>query len=476
VTTTRRLLVLVAVVGLLTAGIITDHLVGAGRAAAAPSPAPALPALAPDGSLSSTWFCPATTSVDNGLADGRVIIANPTAVALTGTMTIIPSQGAVRDIAVRVKARSRVSVRPGDWVQAPYAGALVQLDGPSGAVEQDIEGALGQSATPCATQASDLWYFAAGSTDRDAQLLLSLLNPFPGDAVVDLSFATDIGRSAPADLQGLIVPRRGVLVIDVGNHVRRRQVVSSTIAVRTGRVVADKIQLRGAGGSTPKGASVTLGTTAAGTHWDFPDGVAATGVDERYEFYNPSDHEADVSVAVILERDSAEPFALTVAPHDRLTLSVNGESRIPHGVAHATSVQSTNGVGIVVERVLTAGPPSAHLGISDLFGAPRPSPSWVFAVGAADSGQDEWLVAYNPGPTPTELSVTALVGGRLLTVQGLQNVSVPPGQRIALRLGDHLSGSELTLVVAARSPVVVERDLYRVGGQGMSAALGVAGP
>jgi hypothetical protein len=49
-----------------------------------------------------------------------------------------------------------------------------------------------------------------------------LFNPFPGDAIVDLSFATDQGPSTPPDFQGVVVPARGVKALDVGEHVRRR--------------------------------------------------------------------------------------------------------------------------------------------------------------------------------------------------------------------------------------------------------------
>jgi hypothetical protein len=469
----RRVVVMVALMALVVAGVVTDHVVGRPGVVAAAAAVPDLPAQAPDGALSSTWFCPATSAVDNGLADGRIVIANPATGDLTGTVTVIPSTGAPHDVPVRVPPRSRLSVRPGDVVKAPYAAALVQLDGSVGGVEQQIRGALGESATPCATRASDHWYFAAGSTDPDAQLLLSLFNPFPGDAIVDLNFATDTGPSTPSDLQGLVVPGPGVTVIDIGQHVRRRHAVSTTVTARTGRVVAAKVQLRGAGGSSPKGATIVLGAPLPGGQWFFPDGVAATGVDERYELYNPSAQEAEISVALLLDQGSADPFDLTVPAHDRLTLTVNGESRIPKGVAHSGVVSSVNGVPIIVERVIVATPPSTHQGISDLVGAPRASTHWLFVTGAANDVQDEWIVAFNPGTAPTRLSVTGLVSGQPLAVDGLQDVQIPPGQRVAMRLGDHLSQGNLIVTVDAQAPVVMERDLYRIGGIGMSASVGV---
>jgi hypothetical protein len=404
-----------------------------------------------------------------------VVVANPGTADLIGMVTVIPSQGQAKDVPFRVGPMRRIVVRLGDVTAAPFDAALVQLDGSTGGVELQINGGLGESVTPCATQASGQWYFASGSTDRDAQMLLSVFNPFPDDAIVDLNFATDTGRFTPADLQGVIVPGRGLSVVNIGEHVRRRHAVSTSLAVRSGRVVAGKIELHGPGGAPPHGATLTLGAPLAGTTWYFPDGVTAPGVDERYELYNPTDHEADVEVALLLQSGSISPFELTLAPHDRLTLDVNAESRVPRGVAHAGVVQSTNGVPIAVARVITAAPPSSRAGISETIGSPSTAEQWLFPVGAANNAQDEWLVAFNPATTTTRVSVTALVGGEPVPVEGLQGVGVPPGERVALRLGDHVSGG-LLLSLRSQAPIVVERDLYRIGALGISAAFGIPGP
>ena len=54
-------------------------------------------------------------------------------------------------------------------------------------------------------------------------------------------------------------------------------------------------------------------------------------------------------------------------------------------------------------------------------------------------------------------------------MEGLQDVAVPPGKRVAVRLGDHVSREDLPLVVRSNQPVVVERDLYVVGAPGVYA-------
>src|SRR6202011_5703649 len=71
----------------------------------------------------------------------------------------------------------------------------------------------------------------------------SLLNPYPEDAIVDLRFVTEQGVESPAGFQGIVVPARSLLGVDVGTHLRRRARVATTVSARAGRVVAWKTQV-----------------------------------------------------------------------------------------------------------------------------------------------------------------------------------------------------------------------------------------
>ena len=47
-----------------------------------------------------------------------------------------------------------------------------------------------------------------------------------------------------------------------------------------------------------------------------------------------------------------------------------------------------------------------------------------------------------------------------------------PGQRRAVRLGEHIKRADLPVVVDATGPVAVERDLYRAKGLALMMAIG----
>ena len=495
--TPPRLPVIVALVGLLVAGILVDRANGPTPVAAEPAVG-TMPAAAPSSALSSSWFCAGPADQPAGTALGNLVLANATGQARHASVILTGATGPVKTMPVAVAPYSRVSVAEQAGGHLPYTGAVVDVDGGGVAVEQTIGGTLGLSTAACASAGSDRWYFADGTTQESASLLLSLLNPYPEDAIVDLSFVTEQGVEAPDEFQGIVVPARSLVGVDVGSRLRRRAQVATTVSARTGRVVAWKTQVVGpppsAAGSAPPatppaasgpapaagpaaprvpGVALVLGAPSPGTTWWWPDGVASNGVTERYRIYNPGDGEADVSLAVLLDQGSADPFTLKVEPHATVTVDAGAESRIPQGVAHAAVLRSTNGVGVVGERTVDAVAPSPHPGVLDLLGARVPARRWVFATGSAVPHLDEWLAIYNPGPASTDLSVAALTGNGITDLPGLSGLTLPAGRRLAIHINQHAAGLDRSLLVDAHADVVVERDLYPSKGLGLDGAIGV---
>ena len=478
----RRWPVFAALAALLAAGAVADR---AGRpttrdrAASPEAQVAVMPIAAPSTSLSSSWFCAGGTSrpegVDGLVADATVVIANPGDRALKGTIRIQPSEGEPKTVPMEVASRSRIAVRLSDQVRAPYAAALVELDGGDVVVEHQISGPQGFSTAPCAPSASERWYLAEGSTARDGanpedRMLLALYNPFPEDAIIDLSFSHEEGRSVPSDFTGLVVKGGTLRVVNVGDHVRRRAHIAMTAVARSGRIVIDRIQVRN---GTNKGLSLALAATSPGTTWYFPDGYVADGINESFHLYNPSNEEAQVSIELALETGAAEPFDLTVAPRGRLTVVAGEEERVPRGVSHSVTVLSLNGVPVVAERSFVAAAPASRIGTSDSLGARRTARRWVLAAGAATPTVDEFLFVQNPGPDDATVTIKALAAGQFLVPDSLVPIAVPAGRRVAVRASEHFSREDLALLVESTSPVVVERGVYLVGSPGIALSSGI---
>jgi hypothetical protein len=468
-TVVRRAPALIVLLIVIIAAGFVDHSFGRPSAATRASAA-GMPVAPPPNALSSTWYCAGGTAAAGGGADMAVVVVNTGDAARAGTVTFVPNQGDPKLVPVAIPPSSRVVLRAQDAVKAPWVAATVELDGGGAVAETGTLGALGDTAAPCASSASDQWYFAEGATTKDATETLFLFNPFPEDAIVDTSFSTEDGPSSPQGLQGVAVRGRGLLAVNVGDFVHRRQAVSSHITTRVGRIVVSRLQgFDGTAGR--KGQSLALGAPAPSHTWYFPEGIVANGITERYQLYNPADREIRAELNLSLEQGAAEPIDVTVPAQARVTVSANDEQRIPRQVAHAVTVTAED-PGLVVERAIDAAAPAPRAGFSSIVGASRLYDHWAFAIGEADLAFDEWVVVQNPGSRSIKFSVTALAAGQRVAVDGLQDLEVPAGQRRSVRLGDHIKRADLALEIDATGPVAVERDMYEVKGLSLIMSIG----
>lgn len=489
----------------------------------------AMPAARGEPTLSSTWYCAGGTGAEGSRAEHGIILANPTDRPRTATITALsgviapapviaepppageePSETTTTappttttaaptttvpappaQTTLELPAQSRVSYRLGELVDAKLVSAVVEVDGGEIAVDHEISGDLGRATAPCSTTASPTWTFPWGVTSRGARELLVFMNPFPDDATVDIDFATDEGVRETARFQGFVVPGRSVVGAYVDEDVTRKAQVSAHVQVRTGRLVVDRIQMfEGTDEDARRGITLGLGAPVPAETWMFPDGEHRQGIGEQVVVFNPSDGVAEVEVEVRLTAPEApdegeegsevvppEPFALTVLPGRYSLISIPDPAqpdRVPDGVGHSLIVRSLNRVPVVAERVTAAVEPAARRGVGAVMGAPLGSPTWIFPGGGTSESRDEWLVLLNVSPDEeVTYRVTSPSGGRMIPLQDLQDVRLPPGGRAAIRLGDHIEREDLPILVTASGPIVAERGLFAVGGRGLSQSMGI---
>jgi hypothetical protein len=263
----------------------------------------------------------------------------------------------------------------------------------------------------------------------------------------------------------------------IDQDVTRKAQVSAQVTVRGGRVIVDQIQTFD-GTDEREGMTLTLGAPAPAQVWAFPDGLTGPGLTEQIVVFNPDTRKvAEVEVEVRLDDPATngipEPFELVVAPGRFALVNLDAEDRIPAGVAHSSLVHSLNGVGITAERVVTAGDGASRRGIGATLGSPIGSSTWYFPGGGTSAERDEFLTLLNLSDEKVTFDVIALANGQVLAIEGLQGMQLAPGGRVSLRLGDHVVRDDLPVVVAADGPIVAERGLYRVGGSGLSQAIGI---
>lgn len=485
--------------------------------AAAAGPASGMPAVAGAGALASTWYCAAGTGDAGGMADHSVTVFNPGDRSVRVSITVYggvlassspttaeppeappaaaPAPGARGFL---VPSRDRVELRLGDLVAAPLVAALVEADGGPVAVEHRVAGPHGADVGPCASATAPVWHLASGATTRDAREVVVLFNPFPTDAIVDITFDTDAGSREPVRFQGFPVAAGTVVGVDVGDDVAREPQVSATLRTRTGRVVAERLQ-EFDGSQGPEGLAVALGVPEAATAWAFPDGAVDDSHTERIVIYNPGGERAEVEVRVLPTSDepapAVQPFRLSIRAGTFAVVDYGAEDRVVPGVEHATLVRSTNGVPVVAERVTTdagerdggddgddngsvdggddggvEGGDGAGGDMAAGPGAVMAATRWAFPSSVHASEAGVRFVVFNPDPERSvPVTLLAVANGRETEVAGARDVEVPPGGRVVL--GDDAAG--LSWVVGADAPVVVERVVMGEGGVRLATGVGI---
>lgn len=464
-----RLPVLVLVVLVLAAAVwVREDGVVAPPTAAASVSASELATVAPDPGMASTWFCAGGTAVPDGYADHIVTVTNPGTQAVNGTLIVFPTKAdPAPAVAIYVEAGASTSVRLGDIVVADFAAAQVEMqDGPV-IVDHEVRGPTSRDVGRCSTRASETWSVPWGRTVLGSTMRLALFNPFPGDAVVDVTFDTEDGYRRPEAYQAMLVRSRQLVVLNVEDVVTRRDRVSAQVAARSGRLVVDRIQtVTDAGGTTL--TTVGPGAPSAASTWFFPEGRVDNGTLEAFYLFNPADVTADVELTLLTGADPAsqpEPFQLRLGPGTATELILNREPRVAQPMIHATAVQASGDVPVVVERVLASGGFAATF-LPDIAAGGAPSALAPLPAGVAASlGQPvvatRWFVTPSTTLAGTDVAVVSLLnpgGGDTVRFRAL----APDGAELAPAT-ELASGRRTELSVTG--PMVIEADGPVVVGQ-----------
>jgi hypothetical protein len=461
---TGRGLVAVFLIALVVAGLVIDaqrpferkrvvqsHLIGA----------------APADASSSAWYCPMMYAAATNPGASSMVVLNPNDRTLSGIVTYFPQGKPSVDVPVNVPARTRLSLHPGDVVDAQYAGALVRFDGGGAAVEQSVGTGGGIAFAPCATQASAQWYFADGATQTNTNLQIGLFNPFLEDAIADVGFTTSDGNVSPDEFQGVLVPARSFTSINVGDRVRRREWIATTVTARSGRIVASELQTGNINGVN--GTGLTLGAANPRDTWYLPDGVNLPGFTDQITLFNPNDVESEATVAVIADKGSIAPFQLHVPARGRVAVNLDKEERVPKDASYGTVVKVTNGVNVVVQRSASATTPATTTGSFFQIADTDLSRRWIVPLNETRDPFDDWVYVMNPGGKAAQVKVTGVSPvGQPLTSTG----SVEAGRRLLIHVDEFAKDdSNPGLVIESTEPVVAGRTLYVNPGIGLTSSM-----
>jgi Family of unknown function (DUF5719) len=443
--------------------------------------------------LSTSWYCPGVPAGNMVGASGSFTIANTSESEFSTRLTLFPVGKDPVVSTIVVPARGRKVINPAETAPSTMAAALIEMSGAVGAVEQTATSQEGVSVSACVLEPSPNWYLADGSTRSDSSMSLTLFNPSPTDAVVDLAFADEENARVTKKFEGRVVPARSLVVLDISQVILRKERLSVAATVRSGSLVMGRFQVfRGDSGSR-RGFMVGAAAPALSTEWRFASGQKGDGgpgtlpASTRVIVHNPGTSDATVFVTSFpatpepVAPPNAEgtppatgpaapdPIRVVVGARQSYTVDLNAD-QVPTGLF---SMVVTSDEPIVVERALDR--TQNNVSVATLqMGSPLSAGEWHFAAGAPE-GTQSTLQVVNATGLPGKVTVKALGAAGLVAVPGWESVALAEGALIRFDLGEKNVSAD-SIVVTSTVDVVVERVIR--GANGWSSALGlpVAGP
>jgi hypothetical protein len=447
------------------------------------SPDGLMPTAAAPGATSSTWYCAAGTATgeSTGAAEQTLEIANDSGTDLTARVTIFPGQAEPVERDEALPAHSRVDVIVSSIVKAPYASALVEVEGGEVAVSHLLEGPTGRSVAACSSSPSASWSIPSGTTRAGTSQLLAVFNPFPSEAVLGVTFEADDGARSPQDFEAVVVPGRSVSVLDIGAKVTLRNQLATTVTVRSGRVVVDQIQTADGTQGTTKSLTVTPAAPRGAPTWWFADGPAESGASTVFYVQNTGTEKADVELQIRLDDTvtygDVEPFSVSVDPGRYEAIDVSGDGRVPPGVGYTAVAQATNGVDIVADRVVGYASPATPTGATVTLGSPVLADRWIVPAAALAAAGSAKIIVTNPSATdPVTVTVSTVADGQVTPLPGMAGIEVLAGGRGGFDVPTGTKQPQVAVDVTGGAGVVVELTVqFSTGGRAAALAVPVAG-
>ncbi|MFM7509932.1 MAG: DUF5719 family protein [Actinomycetota bacterium] len=440
---------------------------------------PTIPAVFESGAPSATWYCAASSFGTPEPPAHEVVLTNSSGSSASARLTPFGQTAPAEGVTVDVPANGATTVDLAQTFLTTGLSILVESPAPGLVVEHRLSDATAADQVPCATLTSNLWWFPALNSSRGATALLTLFNPFPTDAGVDVEVVLDASARTPAELSGIVVPPRSIKVVDVGAVVQRRDVFAIVVRSRSGRVVAEATQFFD-GSAAPRGLRMNVGVAGESPRWVFAGGFTGEGVAETAVVVNPGTERVSAEIRVTPYGGSAtapEPIVLDIPPLRYGLVDLSAEGRIPPIGYHSVTVE-TDGAPVVASLLTTiTGPPAAPAdpaapapdssvrpalgsGVGIATGSPVAAGFWIVPALDASAVPAPVVFVHNPFSTPVNVAVVPIDAGLDPAAQSeaTTEVEIQAHDSVALTVpAASVAGQLVGLRLSAMAPFVVER-------------------
>lgn len=278
-----------------------------------------------------------------------------------------------------------VSVAIGDVSAIGTAAAMVELPDDESAAASVIGGPGIIAIETCPASAPTEALLGGGSTLDERTFVVQLMNPFAGEAIVDLAVRSDAGLESNPDLEGILVPARSSVLVDLAEMLPGREWLTVAIEAQLGGVVA-------------------AGRFGAGS-----DQALWTAVEPQQDWFVPVPHGLSSRQVVIVAGNADVEYQVDFYGPDGLDEAF-AEGQIDARGQAVVDVSDVTPVASAV-RVISTGPVAAFLRVSQggamgmTAGSPVAASTWLLPDAGSVGGSSGYLVLLNTGLEPIEATV-----------------------------------------------------------------------
>jgi probable HAF family extracellular repeat protein len=415
--------------------------------------------------------------------DTQIALLNPEERAVTATMTFLPGGGAAPVIhTLTVPARTRATVNPKSLpgLAAAEFSTVVESDGLL-VVDRTMSwdgAAYGSHAETAVAAPATTWYLAEGATVGGFNVFYLLQNPSPLSTTVRVRYLRTSGTPI---VKEYVLPANSRTNIWVnaedfprhGKALANAEFSAVVESLDDTPIIVERAMYLSTQGRAFNAGHESMGITTPSTEWFLAEGATGPYFDLFVLIANPTSTDADVRLTYLLG-DGRTLTRTMVAPANRRSgvwvdrEQFDGVQGFPLAdVAVSTQVQSTNGVGLIVERAMWwPGDSSTWHEAHNSAGARLTGTRWALAegeVGGARAQQTYILIA-NTSAFAGIANVTLLFEDG---TSAQKSYALPPSSRtnvpIALDFPE-AQGRRFGAIVdstgASQAQIVVERAIY----------------
>jgi hypothetical protein len=420
----------------------------------------------------------------SGFFDTRLALLNPGSVGTVATLTFSRTDGTQVTSLVAVPARSRVTVDPRsiDGLTNAEFSTTVTSDQPlvvDRTMSWDTQSGYGAHAETAAAAASPTWYLAEGATHSGFDLFYLLQNPAATATTVRVRYLLPGGGTLEKSYRLPPTSRTNIHVDEepfpgIGAALASTDVSAAIESTDGTPIIVERAMYLTSQGRFFNAGHDSLGVTAPATMWFLAEGATGPYFDLFVLIANPDPREAQVAVTYLLADGTTYARTLVAPANSRVSIHVDheqfeGVSGLPLAdVAVSTTVTSTNGVPIVVERAMWW--PGTHLTWHEAHnsaGATATATLWALAEGEAGGPRavETYILIANTSARAGTATVTVLcengaTATRTYTLPPNSRTNVPVTADFGATVQDQRFGAIVESTGGNPAQIVVERAMY----------------